>query len=111
MVFHRWGPPKTYRSKYTLSQWAKRPEVQAAWAEIVKQHNLSVPLLQDMEIDRIFGFTDASLLGGTLDMSMNKARKLGWHGFVDTNESIKEVLVEFEKLGMIPPVLGGKARF
>lgn len=33
---------------------------------------------------------------------MAKARKLGWHGYVDSNESVREVLLDFEKLGMIP---------
>jgi hypothetical protein len=57
-----------------------------------------------MDIDRIFGFTDGSLLGATLDLTMNKARKMGWHGFVDSNDAIKEVLGEFAGLGMIPPI-------
>ena len=35
---------------------------------------------------------------------MNKARKMGWHGFVDSNDAIKEVLGEFADLKMIPPV-------
>ena len=33
---------------------------------------------------------------------MAKARKLGWHGYVDSNESVREVLLDFEKLSMIP---------
>lgn len=45
--------------------------------------------------------------------SMNKARKLGWHGFVDSTECIFEVFQDFEKLKMIPPVPVSKeqARF
>jgi hypothetical protein len=84
--------------------WAKKPEVQKAWAELIQKHNLRVDKLEDMDIDRIFGFADGSLVGGTLDMSMNKARKMGWHGFVDTNECFREVLDDFAKIGMIPPV-------
>jgi hypothetical protein len=78
--------------------------VQKAWAQLIRKHNLSVAKLEDMDIERIFGFTDGSLLGGPLDMSMNKARKLGWHGFVDTNDCMKEVLEDFAKLRMIPPI-------
>lgn len=100
----RWGPPKTYRVRFTLTEWAKRPEVQEAWASLISKHNLKVAKLQDMDIDRIFEFADGSLMGGTLDLSMNKARKLGWHGFVDTNECFREVLDDFAKLGMLPPV-------
>jgi hypothetical protein len=57
-----------------------------------------------MDVDRIFGFADGSLLGAELDLSMNKARGMGWLGCVDSCEAIREVLGEFEELGMIPPV-------
>jgi hypothetical protein len=90
--------------KFTLTSWAHRGEVQRAWATLIQRHNLKVDKLEDMEIERIFGFTDSSLLGIHLDMSMNKARKLGWHGFVDTNEAILEVLRDFARIGMLPPV-------
>ena len=36
--------------------------------------------------------------------SMDKSRKLGWHGFVDSSESLLEVFDELAKLKMIPPV-------
>lgn len=36
--------------------------------------------------------------------SMSKARKMGWHGFVDTEECIYEVLEDFVKLKMLPPI-------
>lgn len=42
--------------------------------------------------------------------SMLKARKLGWHGWVDTTESFLHVLRDFEKLKMLPPLLEGEAR-
>jgi hypothetical protein len=29
---------------------------------------------------------------------------MGWCGFVDSNEAVREVLGEFVELGMIPPV-------
>ena len=35
---------------------------------------------------------------------MDKSRKLGWHGMVDTSESFLEVFDDFAKLKMIPPV-------
>jgi hypothetical protein len=98
------GPPATYRVKFTLVDWARRPEVQKAWAEIISKNNLKVSKLEDMDIDRIFAFADGSLIGATLDLSMNKARKMGWHGFVDSSECIKEVLEEFAELGMLPGI-------
>ncbi|KAF2690074.1 NAD dependent epimerase/dehydratase family protein-like protein [Lentithecium fluviatile CBS 122367] len=99
------GPPATYRIRFTLVDWAKRPEVQKAWEEIMaKNIHKGTTKLQDMDIDRIFAFADGSLAGGTLDLSMNKARKMGWHGLVDTSECFREVLGEFVGLGMLPPV-------
>jgi len=35
---------------------------------------------------------------------MTKARKLGWNGYVDSTESYLEVIHDFTKLKMIPPV-------
>lgn len=35
---------------------------------------------------------------------MNKSRKLGWHGFVDSSESLLYVFDELASLKMIPPV-------
>jgi len=75
--------------------------------ELLTKHNVqNATKLQDMDIDRIFSFADGSLAGGTIDLSMNKARKRGWYGFVDTSECFREVLGEFVELGMLPPVGG-----
>jgi hypothetical protein len=40
---------------------------------------------------------------------MDKSRKLGWHGFVDTREAIFETLTELSKLKMIPRVFAKRA--
>jgi len=98
------GPPGKYRTRFTLVNWAKQEKVRNAWEELISEHGLSSDKLQDMDIDRIFGFADGSLLGAPLDLTMNKARKMGWHGFVDSNDAIREVLGEFAELKMIPPV-------
>ena len=39
-----------------------------------------------------------------MNFSMNKARKRGFHGFVDSNESIFETFKELARIKMIPPV-------
>lgn len=96
------GPPATYRVRFRLVDWAKQENVQKAWEELMGRHGLTSGRLQDMDIDRIFGFTDGSLMGSALDLTINKARKMGWHGFVDSNDAIKEVLTEFVDLKMIP---------
>ncbi|KAH7396547.1 NAD dependent epimerase/dehydratase family protein-like protein [Phaeosphaeria sp. MPI-PUGE-AT-0046c] len=98
------GPPGTYQYRFRLVDWAKRPEVQKAWEELVVEHGLVAGKLQDMNVERIFGFADGSLLGASLDLTMNKARKMGWCGFVDSNEAVREVLEEFGQINMLPPV-------
>ena len=45
---------------------------------------------------------------GTL--AMNKARRFGFCGFVDTLESIFEMFQEMEKLGSLPPMVVDAAR-
>lgn len=99
------GPPATYRFRFRLVDWARQASVQEAWAELTKRYDLTGGNLQDMDIDRIFGFTDGSMMGTSLDLTMNKARKMGWHGFVDSSEAITEVLKEFVNLKMLPPLL------
>lgn len=34
---------------------------------------------------------------------MNKARKFGWHGYVDSIESLRAVFEKFTEMKMIPP--------
>ena len=43
------------------------------------------------------------VVGGPL-CSTRKARKMGWHGFVDSTESVRAVLDDLEHIGMTPPV-------
>lgn len=65
----------------------------------------SVPV-DDFECGLILlGFLDGTLCRhSALNFSMDKSRKLGWHGFVDSNESFLEVFDDLAKLKMIPPV-------
>lgn len=53
------GPPGKQRVKFTLTEWAKRPEVQKAWKEIAAKHDLRQKELWDT--DRVFGFTDIAM--------------------------------------------------
>lgn len=55
------GPPGKMRARFTLTKWAKQPEVQKAWSEIAEKHQLRDKSLGD--VDRIFGFTDAAIMG------------------------------------------------
>ncbi|KAJ5378624.1 hypothetical protein N7509_011743 [Penicillium cosmopolitanum] len=103
-----YGPPATIRFKFTLAEWAKRPEVQNAWKEIVAEHNLRNIALED--VDRVFGFTDFGLsVSYPVVQSMAKAKKLGFFGFVDASETIYRTLEEFVDLHMLPPGPSGVA--
>ena len=53
------------------------------------------------DVEANFTFGDAALLISP-SLSMNKARRLGWTGFVDTSESLFEMYSEMAKLGMLP---------
>ncbi|KFZ02442.1 hypothetical protein V500_00185 [Pseudogymnoascus sp. VKM F-4518 (FW-2643)] len=96
--------PSLYRETetlFTLTEWAKQPEVQRAWQEIAQAHQLRDKTLGD--IDRIFGFTDAALTWSyPIHFTTTKAKKLGFFGFVDSSESVLKVLEEFVDLKMIP---------
>lgn len=98
------GPPGRYRYRFKLADWARRPEVQAAWEELVNTYSLRAERLQDMDVERVFGFADGSLLGAGLDLTMSKARRRGWCGFVDSCECVREVVGEFVGIGMLPPM-------
>lgn len=79
----------------------KRPEVQDAWKNLAEKHDLRQKELTDT--DRVFGFLDGTLArAGPLSLSMDKSRKLGWHGFVDSTESLKAVFEDLARIRMIP---------
>ncbi|EWZ28566.1 NAD dependent epimerase/dehydratase family protein-like protein [Fusarium oxysporum Fo47] len=105
------GPVAKVRVKFSFVEWAKQPEVQQAWKELGLKHGLVNSQLDDT--DRIFGTADLAVRTPYSSyLSMLKARKLGWHGFVDTTESILDVLRGFEQLKMLPPLLaeGGNGK-
>lgn len=55
-----YGPKGLARRKFKMSEWAKRDEVQKAWSELAKEHNLTQKELKD--VDRVFGFLDGTLV-------------------------------------------------
>lgn len=105
-----YGPKGITRRKFRLTDWAKKREVQEAWRRLAEEHLLSQKELAD--VDRVFGFLDGTLCRpAPLNFSMDKSRKAGWHGFVDSSESLLEVFKDLEKLKMIPPVPMAKVIF
>ena len=59
------------------------------------------------DIDAHFAFADAATWGLGLNLSMTKARLMGWNGFVDTFESVFMMYEEMGKLGMLPSMVKG----
>lgn len=53
------GPPMTIRLRFSMVDWANKPEVQQAWKELAQEHGLRDQQLRD--VDRIFTFADAAL--------------------------------------------------
>ncbi|KAK4561702.1 hypothetical protein LTR86_004381 [Recurvomyces mirabilis] len=105
-----YGSKGVTRRKFRMSEWAKRHEVKKAWAELAEKHDLTQKELVD--VDRVFGFLDGSLCRpDALSFSMDKSRKLGWHGFVDSTESLLEVFKDLAKIKMTPPVPEVKVTF
>ncbi|KAJ5612959.1 hypothetical protein N7510_006153 [Penicillium lagena] len=96
-----YGPPGRSRYRFTLAEWAKKPEIQKAWSEVSERHDLREKKFR--EIDRIFGFTDLAITAGqSIMLSTTKAKKMGYFGFVDSVESMLRVVEEFAEMGMIP---------
>jgi hypothetical protein len=91
------------RRNFSMAEWAKRDKVQAAWKEMAAEHGLSMPDVA--ELDRIFGFLDGTLCRpAPLLFSPDKARKYGWHGYVDSCDALRETFVDLAKLKMVPPI-------
>ncbi|ETI24630.1 hypothetical protein G647_03999 [Cladophialophora carrionii CBS 160.54] len=100
------------RRRFTFVEWAGRKDVADAWREMAQRDGLVQKELKEMDIERVFSFLDGSVCrAAPLIFSSDKARKLGWHGFVDSSESLLEVFDDLAKLKMIPPVPKVEVKF
>ena len=68
-----YGPPALVQAKFTLAEWAKRPEVVKAWNELAERHGLGGQYRdlagEKMDAQRIFAFLDRTLCrGAALDL-------------------------------------------
>ncbi|KAH8748265.1 NAD dependent epimerase/dehydratase [Diaporthe sp. PMI_573] len=103
-----YGPPLSRKTSFTLEEWSRNEENHAIWLAIMKESNGTVkydPFLQPGEF--VIGDLAISRYGS---VSLNKARRFGWTGFVDTMETIFEMYAELEKLGMLPAMQAESAR-
>lgn len=106
-----YGSKGTVQIRMRMSDWAKRDDVKAAWKEMTQQYGLRGDG-EFHEVDRTFDFLDGTLnRAAPILLSADKARKLGWHGYVDSAESLLEVFDDFARIKMIPPVPKAKLQF
>lgn len=97
----RYGPPLVHRTTFTLVEWASRPENKKAWQELQEK---SAGQLTDNPFDDVeanFAFGDQAFRK-VPSLSLNKARVLGWTGYVDTIQSLFSIYSELGELGMLP---------
>ena len=82
-----------------LVKWSQRDNIKEAWQKLAKREGLE----EDGFEKATWGFL-GFVFGRNFDLviSMSKARKMGWAGYVDTWEAIEGVFAELEKEGVLP---------
>lgn len=98
-----YGPSLDMRISFSLVKWAKDPVNRDAWQEIIETSNGKVNHDPFQDPEAHFSCADAAWL--TMTLCTNKARRLGWTGFVDTMESVFEMYRDMVGLGMLPPMI------
>ncbi|EXJ66796.1 uncharacterized protein A1O5_09991 [Cladophialophora psammophila CBS 110553] len=100
-----YGPRGVTYSTFSLLEWSERVDVQEAWKELVQRHGLLLdPFTDAGRRAQIFGMSDSAIIGGwALSLSMRKARKMGFHGTVDSYESAFHTLHDLARLKVLPP--------
>lgn len=88
--------------RFSFVDWAKAPENVAAWKQLSEAHGLKGGG-EWQDVGSIFGRADFALGRGFASvLSMVKAKKHGWFGFVESGEAILGVAEEFVGMGSIP---------
>ncbi|OCK82028.1 hypothetical protein K432DRAFT_433754 [Lepidopterella palustris CBS 459.81] len=99
------GQAGKVKLSWSFEAWAKRPEVLSAWKSIKDTFGLEELKDPFANVKDVFGLLDGEILGPWgRSISMNKSRKLGWHGFVDTDDGIFDAIQEMAAMKMLPPV-------
>jgi nucleoside-diphosphate-sugar epimerase len=82
-----------------LEKWSQRQDVRDAWKRIAEREGLQ----EDAFEKATWGFL-GFVLGRNYDLviSMSKARKAGWTGYVDTWESLEGVFDELREARILP---------
>lgn len=92
-------PQGKVSQRIDLVRWSQKKEVKDAWAKIAEREGVEKGALEKAT----WGFL-GFVLGREYNIviSMSKARKFGWTGYVDTWESFEETFDELEKEKVIP---------
>lgn len=82
-----------------LVKWSRKKEVKEAWKKIAEREGLETDVFEKAT----WGFL-GFILGRNYDIviSMSKARKFGWTGYVDTWESLEESFDELAREKIVP---------
>ena len=77
--------------------------MQNAWNELKTKHGLQIDPIKDRV--QILGVTDSAVISGwPLSLSMRKARKMGFHGNVDSYEAAFQCLKSMADLKVSAPL-------
>lgn len=95
-----YGPSLDMKISFSLLAWAKDPVNRNAWLEIIGKSDGKINHNPFDDPVAHFSCADAAWL--TMTLCTNKARRLGWTGFVDTMESVFEMYHDMVGLGMLP---------
>lgn len=91
--------PSKLEGRIDLVKWSQSDDVKKAWEKIAERENLEKDALEGAT----WGFLQF-ILGRNFDLviSMSKARKFGWTGYVDTWDSLEETFKQLE-IGQVLP--------
>lgn len=104
-----YGPPTVYKVLCSFVKLAKEPENKAAWEEMMVASNGQLTSNPFEDPEENFQMGDGCLIPMAA-LNMNKARRMGWTGYVDTIESIFEMYEENAKLGLLPEMVVSEPR-
>jgi hypothetical protein len=100
------GPAGKVSITWSFSEWAEREEVKAAWEKLQGREGLRKdldPWRSWEKMQEVWGTLDAEILGGWgRTQTMYKAKKLGWHGHVQTDEGMKDTIDKMVRMKMVP---------
>lgn len=100
------GPPGEVHAAFSFGGWAQRAEVKDAWEKIQAEQGLRRevdPWGSPQKVAEVFGTLDSELLGGwARTQTMDKAKRMGWQGHVQSDEGIRDAIERMVEMRMVP---------